>query len=89
MSKKNSGVLAEVAKERERQDAKWGGPKHDDTHTLCDWAVFIFERMKRMMNYHGAADPMDRKNLIQIAAIAVAAVESIDRTQPRAQENAE
>jgi hypothetical protein len=87
-------VLFEVAKERGRQDAKWGGPAHDDSHTTKEFAGFIELRADRIrvflhvnpeangntkLAYRGETP---RSLLIEIAALAVAAVESIDRKQP-------
>lgn len=73
-------VLNEVSTERTRQDEKWGGSIHDDKHHTVDFCRFI-------KNYTGWAEMMSmmdspekaRKRLIQIAALASAAVESIDR----------
>jgi len=73
-------VFDDVANERERQDEKWGGPKHDDDHSTHDFCRWI-------KNYAGWADQMadggsydkSRRRLIQVAALAVAAIESIDR----------
>jgi hypothetical protein len=73
-------VLNDIANERERQDAKWGGPEHDDHHSV---AVFV----QLIEDYAGWARTMagmcsydkSRTRLIQVAALAVAAVESIDR----------
>lgn len=72
-----SPVMAEIAEERRRQDSKWGGPAHDDTHTLLDWWSFMQMRMVGLAYPGGKAD--ERRDLIQIAALAVAAVESLDR----------
>jgi len=63
-------VLDEVRAERDRQDAKWGGPAHDDEHSMGDFMRFIQQR---------AGPCPSRKALIQIAALAVAATESFDR----------
>ena len=81
----NSDALAQVAAERKRQDAKWGGPKHDDTHQLSDWCWFIRNKLYRVVTEHGerACDDKDaRGRLIEISALAVAAVESMDRHKP-------
>lgn len=73
-------VLTDVAIERERQDAKWGGPSHDDIHRVADFVQFIEDyagwarQMASMLSYDKA-----RHRLIQVAALAVAAVELIDR----------
>ena len=69
-------VLREVAAERRRQDAKWGGPEHDDPHQFADWHRFINVRLARTAS---ADTKTTRKLFIQIAALEIAAVGSIDR----------
>ena len=64
-------MLSEVAAERVRQDAKWGGPAHDDQHSMKDFCRFIEDRL-----YGGCPS---REALIEVAALAVASIESIDR----------
>ena len=76
-------ALFAVSKERARQDDKWGGPKHDDQHTTAEYIQWIedyagWARMMSQMESHDKA----RRRLIQVAALAVAAVESIDRKFP-------
>ena len=73
-------LLSEVSAERVRQDGKWGGAEHDDDHTTADFVQLIQDyagwarTMAGMQSYDKA-----RNRLIQVAALAVAAVESIDR----------
>lgn len=73
-------VVAEVAAERERQDGKWGGPSHDDMHPVEYWVQLIqdYAAWARVMAGMGSRDKA-RRRLIQVAALAVAAVEKIDR----------
>lgn len=82
-------VLFEVAKERGRQDAKWGGPAHDDQHTTEEFAEFIEGRAYKVraldranrekpLTYGQLKTP--RQILLEIAALAVAAVERLDRS---------
>lgn len=71
-----SPVLAEVVAERDRQDAKWGGPEHDDTHHAFEFFGFISERCA-LSSLHV------RRRLVEIAALAVAALESHDRKEKR------
>lgn len=80
--KKPPLVLEEVRMERVRQEKQWGGPKHDDTHTIQEFACWIRSRVDEVgnMSYPDTA----RRRLIQIAALAVAAVESMDRKQHQA-----
>lgn len=76
-------VLAEVAQERDRQDAKWGGPTHDDMHSPGDFCRFIREHEVRAEQTL-AGEPVRefdefRTQMLRVAALAVAALESWDR----------
>ena len=75
-----SDVLSEVARERERQDAKWGGPDHDNQLSPNDWHDVIadYNAWARRMACLGSPEKANRR-YIQIAALAVAAVQAIDR----------
>ena len=33
-------IFGEVHVERQRQDAEWGGPAHDDEHDAGDWSRY-------------------------------------------------
>ncbi|WP_431284977.1 hypothetical protein ACQW02_09225 [Humitalea sp. 24SJ18S-53] len=75
-------VLAEVAAERTRQDAQWGGPAHDDTlpfnafiQLITDYAGWARAKAREGSTLEA------RQRLIQVAAIAVAAAESMTRRQ--------
>lgn len=84
-------VMAGILNERLRQDDKWGGPEHDDGHVPRDWAAFIIDALGQAMNADtvGLIPPTGdqrfdkaheyRRRMIQVAALAVAAVESFDR----------
>ncbi|WP_437309945.1 hypothetical protein [Sorangium sp. So ce388] len=71
-------VYDEIAAERAVQDAKWGGRDADDRNTPNDWIAYIAGHAGRAWS-----SPLDlatyRKQLIRVAALAVAAVESLDR----------
>lgn len=75
-----NGILSEVENERLRQDQKWGGSAHDDTNTPLDWYEILSDyngwarRMATMQDINNA-----RRRYVQIAAVAVAAVEALDR----------
>lgn len=60
--------IAAVAAERERQRAKWGDA-HDLMHPVSDWMALIIERL-------GERD--ERKALVEIAALAIAALDTLD-----------
>jgi len=68
------GILTEVAEERDRQDEKWGGPEHDDLHSVRDWIGYIRDHNKQALDVGEF-----RQQMIRVAALAVAAVESYDR----------
>ncbi len=76
-----SRPFSDVAAERKRQDHKWGGPSHDDLHSVAQFVQWIrdYSAWARMMDSMRSPQKT-RKRLIQVAALAVAAVESIDRT---------
>jgi hypothetical protein len=67
-------VYDEVAVERLRQNDLWGGAEHDDLHGPRDWRFFICEHAERAGTIRDY-----RKQMIRVAALAIAAVESYDR----------
>lgn len=75
-------ILKEIAAERKRQDQKWGGAAHDDNYDLRDF-------IRWGKNYLSWSDQMAdalswakaRRRMVQVAALAVAAVEWIDRNK--------
>lgn len=72
-------VLADVEFERDQQNEKWGGPDHDDQHGTRDWAAFITEHLGKALDAKRPADC--RRRMLQVAALACAAIETIDRQQ--------
>lgn len=73
-------IFEEIEAERIRQDAKWGGPQHDDEHTNPkDWGWFIEQQL-----WEGTNNPEKfRQQLVRVAALAVAAIEVEDRKAAR------
>lgn len=73
-------LLEEVAAERDRQDEKWGGPANDDRWNPADWHAMLadYNGWARQMLCMGSIDK-GRRRLIQLSAMALAAVEAIDR----------
>ncbi|MDA3873984.1 MAG: hypothetical protein PF795_08480 [Kiritimatiellae bacterium] len=70
----------EVFQERKRQDLKWGGPEHDDRHTCTEFRLFILKKMNAAAEASVFDDYEEiRRRLVQVAALAIAAVESMDR----------
>lgn len=80
-------VLQDVAGERKRQDGKWGGANHDDHHSVADFVQLIcdYSGWARVMSGMGSADKA-RRRLVQVAALAVASIESIDRKMKDSQQ---
>lgn len=78
------GVLRSIGQERLRQDAKWGVQDHDQMTWLGILAEEFGEAAKEINELHFRGDTIGRKEriraeLIQVAAVAVAMVESLDR----------
>jgi hypothetical protein len=73
-------VLAEVAAERTRQDAQWGGAARDDALALPAFVQLIgdYAGWARVKAREGSMVEA-RQRMVQVAALAVAALESIDR----------
>jgi hypothetical protein len=73
---------AEICGERMLQDKKWGGPTHDDTHTQMDWTQFIIDKVQQSIMPASHGDDAEwRRRMVQIAALALAAVQSYDRIE--------
>lgn len=73
-------VYEKIQDERGRQDAKWGGPTHDDRWTPLDWHEMIadYNAWARRMWAMGSLDKAEQR-FVQVAALAIAAIESIER----------
>ena len=73
-------IFQELEFERVRQDRKWGGPEHDDEHSPEDWVRYIADHNQRALAAERDGDSDGyRYQLLRIAALAVAALESNDR----------
>ena len=75
-------ILNEVRQERKRQDEKWG----EQNHNPADWLMILSEEVGEASKaaleakfVHDDGGLRYRKELIQVAAVAVAMVESLDR----------
>lgn len=77
-----SSIYEEIKQRRQYQDAKWGGPAHDDAHTPSDWWSLItaYNRMAFGRGINGLPSAA-RDKLLDVAALAVAAIEAIDRKE--------
>ncbi|MGN6819313.1 MAG: hypothetical protein ACTHJR_11655 [Sphingomonas sp.] len=79
-----SNVYDEIRAEREYQDDKWGVEIDDTKNTPWMWAAYIGQYATSWMR--GTFLPLQpdvtdafRKAMVKVAAIAVAAIQSIDR----------
>lgn len=72
-------AVQDVETGRQRQDGKWGGPAHDDHHTTADFVQLIEDYAGWARTMAGMDSHKARRRLIQVAALAVAACEAIDR----------
>ncbi|EKS10177.1 MazG-like family protein [Leptospira santarosai] len=77
-------IIQEILGERERQDQKWG----EQNYNPIEWCVILGEEVGEVnkaalethFKYEGKNDHSEyRKELIQVAAVALAMVECIDR----------
>ena len=77
-----AGVYAEVRAERARQDARWGGPPHDDTLSHEQWLALLTELLgNAAANRRPVRGKLWRIILVELAATAVAAAEAYDRAE--------
>jgi hypothetical protein len=71
-------ILDDIAAERAEQDAKYGGPTHDDGHDPIDWCLYIIEHATKPFKPEAKGY---RKQLVRVAALAIAAIQAHDRKQ--------
>lgn len=72
-----SPVYSEIKAERDYQDQKWGHA-FDDNNTVNDWMTYINIYGSKATTI-GAPKEEQRKQMMKVAAIAVAACEAYDR----------
>ena len=70
-------IFKEIDAERKKQEKKWGND-FDDKNTGNDWIAYITSYLGKGLTY-----PWDghryRTRMVQVAALAVAAIENYDR----------
>lgn len=85
-------IISEIVAERARQDELWGGAEHDSKHTLERWLVILMRHVG-LCAWDGSPDDVChrtektakydpkryRRELVEVAAVAVAALEAFDR----------
>lgn len=75
-------ILEEIAVERQRQDDKWGAQDHKPFHFLTILGEEYGEACEAALRLHWGEDLHAlrdyRNELLQVAAVAVAAIERVD-----------
>jgi len=79
-------IFGEIHVERQRQDDQWGGADTDDARDLRDWWTYIEHQAERASLQCVPPGVGWRSRFVKIAALAVAAIESIDRRRRRPRE---
>ncbi len=79
-----STVCDEIMDERAAQVGRWGGAARDDLHSLEGWVALLTRHVglataESPGQRDGDTTARFRKQMIRVAAVAVAAVEAIDR----------
>lgn len=85
-------VLDEIQQERQRQDAKWGEQNHDPVTWLAILTEEVGEVAEQSLKAASeATNGLDvlashhrslyRQEMMQVAAVAIAALESFDRNE--------
>jgi hypothetical protein len=75
----SDAIIARIKEERRLQDRKWGGSTYDDKHSLGDWAHLIDQRTATL--YRAPEHKVAKQELIEVAALAIAALESLWRNR--------
>lgn len=75
-----------ITQERRAQDAQWGGPAADDQRDIVNWTGYIEYQLIHIDWLAQAASvsrsDQYRERFVKIAALCVAAIDSLDRKYP-------
>lgn len=75
-----SYIYAQIVSERMRQDNQWGEQNHDPVYWVGILAEELGEVAKEAIEEHlRDTSSQYRKELLHLAAVAVAAIEALDR----------
>lgn len=76
-------IINQICEEREAQDILWG-KEHDDQNSQSEWIALMTRHLGLAVNDGGQTScSRYRKQLIRVAALAIAAIESLDRREGR------
>jgi len=87
MTTTRQGIYEQIEAERVRQDERWGGPEYDDMHSLHAWSQIIHKHAEDaagMFVSYETPEARARREFVEVAAVAVAAIESLDRKRSNA-----
>lgn len=73
-------IFKSVLRERQEQDDRWGDT-HDDDLFPGEW-TYLIHKYSNLAEY-AQTDAERRKRLVQVAALAVAAIESHERLKAK------
>lgn len=76
-------AVGDISMERVLQDHQWGGPETDDLRSEAEWAEYIHKQISKLFQDEGGALAA-RDRFVKVAALAIAAIQSIDRKNPKA-----
>lgn len=71
-------IFEEIEKERAYQDGKWD-TAFDDKNTVNDWAAYINLYASERATKMGTENAKQRKGILKVATLAIAALETFDR----------
>jgi len=82
MIKEQTAIIDEIMTERQRQMDLYTS-KHDDSHSPIDWIAILICHLGAACADEARIDAdRFRKQMTRVAAVALAAIESFDRTHP-------
>lgn len=76
-------IFDEIRAERNRQDEKWGVQNHDPFIWCSILGEEVGEVNEALLSAHFGTSKMDayREELVQVASVAVAMIQSLDRNK--------
>ena len=79
-AKEMEEIFLDIAKERGYQDSVWGGENHDKHHSIDTWVAFMTPYLGNAVrgNNWKQDKAKTRTALIKVAALCVAALQSLD-----------
>lgn len=75
-------AVGDISMERVLQDHQWGGPETDDQRSEAEWSEYIHRQLSKLFQDEGGALAA-RDRFVKVAALAIAAIQSIDRRNPQ------